>query len=235
MVNYSIEAVAITPYGEYAVIAGPYIHVSDGVPNRSLLEQKIVDLRASSGTTIGELTFNADGTGWILTSGSEAHIAPSAGYFPDDLVAAVLDSETSRRHVSSVALGTDGKWAVATDRWFASETYSCMFDEMQRLLQEGKAIGYALIGPNGSYIVGSHGAYAWQNDIEAMEALVGGYPGIGIYQRMKDLDIPGVSIAIIRDNKVELAPGIRHPQPRTTSRLGFVPTRRSVWHHCPST
>ena len=195
-----IDAIAFTSNGDPAIVAGPFTYLPPGIPSRNELFSKIHELRSVAGR-IDELAFTPDGQGWIVT-------ADSLGFssnIPEDLNAAIEDVLWSDRFVSNVAIGADGRWALVADQWYASSDLSgSLRGDLQDFLRQSEELSRLLIGPGNGYLLYSHQGFEPAREIEELEMNFGGE---NIYQRMDDLNIAGLSIALIQDNQVHQARG----------------------------
>ena len=126
----------------------------------------------------------------------------------DNTLESVLsDRIASKRKVRQVDIGFDGRWMVAADQESATEGVSTQLTDRLRAMAESRRfISRFMFGLGNNYVVYSHGLAAPgpASPIEAIEYDVGGQT---IWEAMNGANIPGLSIALIKDNAVSYARG----------------------------
>ena len=196
----AIDAIAFSPDGEWAVAAGGYFDSSAGVPERDRLHIAVHNAHLLGGK-VDELAFTADGDGWLVTADNWF----TSHNCPPDLEAALSDLSRSDRALRHVNIGADGRWVLVADQWFASSAISArLHDRLQLWLEDGRRINRLMLGEDDDYLMYSHGNFSADRKIEKLE---NNLDGDNIFQRMEDADIAGISLAVIKDNKVKLARG----------------------------
>jgi len=204
--NLEIDVIAFAPNSSWMVIAEHLAWHSAGVPDVALLETKILD-RIGVGARLNELAFDSDGSGWTLISGDWAYSTK----VPSDLYAAIVERHASKRPIEQVSIATDGRWVLLADDWFASSGLnSSAFNWLKKWQREQKSLDRMMLGLGGNWVITSNGAYVpdMSPGIEAVEYSIE-HDGTtdNIWQRMEDLNIAGVSMAIVEDGKVKWARG----------------------------
>lgn len=198
-----IDAVAFAPNGSWVVVAEDYLWRSAGLPHSLLLKDKIRN-RQNAGKRIDEIAFTGNGAGWVVTSGSWA----SSKSVPADLYAAVVERHQGKRKIQRISIGTDGRWVVLADQWFASSGLSnSMVNGLKMFQRTERSLDHAVIGPgNGFVLYGGGVSPNLNHPMQKIEYDLGA-SSKNIYQRMEELNIPGISIAVIDNNKVVYARG----------------------------
>lgn len=192
-----IDVVAFAPNGGWMVIAEHLAWHSAGLSYVATLEQKILS-RINAGKRITELAFDSDGSGWTLISGGWAHTVS----MPSDLYAAILERHQSDRTIRQIEMSTDGRWALLADDWFASSGLSASATSWLESFQRSeRSLDRLMLGLSGNYVLFSNGSY--QPDLsDPIQAIEYGMSD-NIWQRMEDLKVAGVSLALIEGGQLK--------------------------------
>jgi len=140
----------------------------------------------------------------ILGSGTLASYVNVDG----DLMQFLADRLRSKRRVEQVALGFDGRWAAVAGQEPAFEHVSDQLaNRLRTAARDEVHVSRLALGPGDSYVLYSHGR-ATPTAGNTIEAIEYGTPGgDNLWERMDAIGMPGLSIAIIEDNKVAYARG----------------------------
>jgi CubicO group peptidase (beta-lactamase class C family) len=207
-----IDVVAFTPGDGWMVIAeelawhaGPMSYVPE-------LEAAILD-RIGAGKRLTELVFDADADGWTLLSNDGGWATSKA--MPSDLYAAILERHAHDRTIQRIQMDHEGNWVLFAGDWFASRsidgTAFKWIKDFQRLERQ---LDNIMLGPGHGWVLFSH--HTFQPDFSnPMEAIEYGLKGLNpdgtnvsnIYQRMEDLDVAGVTLGVIENNRLRWARG----------------------------
>lgn len=196
-----IDAVAFTPTGGWVVAAEDWLWRSAGLPHSTLLNDK-VKARQNAGHRIDEIAFTA--SGWTVISGNWAY----SKNIPSSLFAAIKERHKSKRKIKRISIGPDGRWVLIANQWFASHGLSnTMVNKLKMWQKTERSIDHAVIAPGNSYVL--YGGTYHPNMNYPMENIEYslGPENKNIFERMQELKIPGVSIAVIENNKVKYARG----------------------------
>lgn len=208
-----IDCVAFTPQDGWCVIAEDlawHSGLTSWVPE---LEAAILD-RIGAGERLTELVFDTDGAGFTLLSngGRWAHSqATNAGIFD-----AVYERHAHDRAVQRIQMDYEGGWVVLAEDWFASDGIDVdLFDTIKDCQRLERSMDSIMLGPpNGAWVLFSHGAFKpdFKNPMQAIEYGLEGFEPDGtntsnIWQRMQDLDVAGVSLGVIENNRLRWARG----------------------------
>lgn len=196
----TIDVVSFAPNGSWIVVAQDLHWRSAGLPEPNLLADKIEE-RLGAGKRIQEIAFSANGNGWAILSGNWAYMHDVTQRVYD----AVHDRVFSKRDIQGIhVFGT--RWALYADQWIATNNLpTAAVNSLKSWQAQRKAISHVRLNANGGYILYSNGAYTpdASKTIELAEDDIKN--GKNIYQRMAELGVPGVSIAVVEDNEVKYA------------------------------
>ena len=197
-----IDVIAFAPNGSWVVVAEDYFWRSANVPSGENL-QKYVKEYQNAGKRIDDLALSANG--WIVVSGNSS----ASWNVPTALRKAVSDRIAAKRKVSNISLTPDNKWIVTEGQWFASNNITnAMFNTVKEWQRSKRRLDHLVIGPNSSFVVYGNTFYpSASSKIDQIEYKLGEFKNKNIYQRMNELKINGLSLAIIDNNKVAYARG----------------------------
>lgn len=194
----TIDVVSFAPNGSWVVVAQDLHWRSAGLPAASLLAEKIEE-RLDAGRRIQEIAF--DGDGWAILSGTWAYMHD----VPQRVYDAVHDRVHSKRDVQGLQIfGT--RWALYADQWVATNNLpTAALNTLKSWQELRRSISHVRVNGPGGYILYSNGTYTpdASKKIELAENNVKN--GKNIYQRMSELGVPGVSIAVVENNEVKYA------------------------------
>ncbi len=138
----------------------------------------------------------------ILGAGS----AVSYSGIDADLAAFLYDRRASGRHVQAADIGFDGRWIAVADQEVAFENVSAgQRSAAQNRAINGQHISHFMLGPGNSYALYSQGSV--QPSSSVMEQLEYTLPTGSLRAQMNSFDVPGLSIAIVQNNKVVASRG----------------------------
>lgn len=220
-----INAIAFDSNGHWVIAAEDYLRVSGGIQYQSDLVDR-VKFRQKAGYWINEIAFANDGH-WSIYSDatqdkvtipglSHAKMFPFGYYYSSgnsspqkSLSAAVEDRKRSRRKISTFALGDNGRWILEADQWFASHGVSdVLVNRLEAWQRDNRRIDRVTLGPGNSYVIyGVKVAPDLNDKMTYIEQKLGPSKNENIFKRMHDLNIPGLSLALIDKNKVIYARG----------------------------
>ncbi len=126
---------------------------------------------------------------------------------PKDLFDAVYDRRDSKREIQGISASANGSWVLYADQWAATGNAQFALDTVIRNRQKnGERIDHVRLGPRGAYILYSHGFVSVDNSnkLQLLEYSLGGK---NIWRRMDELNVRGVTIAIVDGNEVVAARG----------------------------
>ena len=200
----NIDAVAFTPDGDWMVVAENLFWHSGSIANGTSLYDKVREW-IISGHRVTDLVFDADNQGWSVVAGGLAW----TWAMPEDFLGAVLERHPGKRRIGQMAMGFDRDWAVVADQWLASDRLDdTLLNRLRRFQRAGIRNDRLLVGRDGDYVLYSHGHVEpdLTDPMERVEYALGA-DGKNIWQRMWEDSIPGVSIAVVDDNRVAWARG----------------------------
>ena len=195
----TIDVVAFTPGGDWVVVAEDFLWRTGGILGGDVLVETLFDWMRT-GRRVTDVVFDADGHGWSWVAEDAAY----TWYMPEDFHAAVFERRQSRRRIGQMAMGFDGSWAVLADQSFASDRLAeGLHDQLRDLQRRSIRHDRLLIGLEGDFIIYSHGQVA-VDPADPMSVIENdlGDQGKNIWTRMEELNVPGISIAVIDDNRV---------------------------------
>ena len=197
----TIDVVAFTPSGSWVVVAEDWFWKSAGIPHSDLLLNKVKS-RQNNGYRIDEIAFTDNG--WTVVSGNWAY----SKNIPSNLYAAIVERHKSNRRIKNISIGSDGRWLLIADQWFASEGLSTsMTNNLKMWQRTERSLDHAVLAPGNSYVL--YGG-TYQPDLNQPMDYIEyslGSSNKNIFQRMYELNIPGLSLAVIDNNTVKYARG----------------------------
>ncbi|NOX92147.1 MAG: beta-lactamase family protein [Gammaproteobacteria bacterium] len=197
-----IDVIAFAPNGSWIVVAEDYFWRSANVPEGAKL-QNYVKKYQNAGKRIDSLALSNNG--WIVVSGNNS----ASWNVPASLRKAVADRIAAKRKVTNISLTPDNKWIVVEDQWFASNNITkSMMNTVKEWQRSKRKLDHLVIGPGSSFVAyGGSFNPSSTSKIDQIEYKLGALKNKNIYQRMKDLKINGLSLAIIDNNSVVYARG----------------------------
>lgn len=206
VLGYEIDVIAVSRTGGWIVIAESQWY-QEGVVGHDALLADLIQERVSGGNRINELVFDADGDGFTLVSGNWDYSVK----MPRDLFDAILEKGPSRRQIQRIAMDPQGNWGLMAGNWFAASGVRSTCYKWVRSFQENWwTLDHLALGPEGDWVLYSHGDYA-PDPTSTIDRLEYGLPYVddqgtiqdgNIWERMRDLDVPGVTLAVIENNQV---------------------------------
>lgn len=202
-----IDAVAMASNGSWVVAAEDWFYRSAGVPLGEEL-QTVVKTRQNAGRKIDEIVFTPAG-GFIVLSEGYYYAKNS----PTGLFAALRDTDASKRKPKRVSIGTDGRWVVVTeDQAFASgKLDATTYQRLQSWQKAARPLDHVVLGKNNDHIFYAHDHSVKPKNtlLEAVEYGLVRPDGTtaNIWQRIEETKAPGVTLAIIDNNRVAYARG----------------------------
>lgn len=196
-----IDVIAFAPNGSWIVVAEDYFWRSASVPEGASL-QNYVKKYQNSGKRIDGLALSSGG--WIVVSGNSS----ASWNVPTSLRKAVADRIAAKRKVTNISLTPDNKWIVVEDQWFASNNItSTMMKTVKEWQRSKRKLDHVVMGPGSSFVAYGGSFNPSASKIDQIEYKLGALNNKNIYQRMKDLNINGLSLAIVDNNSVAYARG----------------------------
>lgn len=195
----TVDVVSFAPNGSWVVVAGNLRWRSAGLPHTDQLADRIAE-RLDAGHRIQEIAFAPDGAGWTLLSGSYAQTIS----MPGALFEAVYDRRDSKRTIQGISTTPSGAWVLYADQWTVTGSAPTgLRTVLRNWAANRQSIDHVRLSPADGYIVYSNGFVAVPADNKPWLLEYSLNSGsTSIFERMKDLKVRGVSIAVIDDNKV---------------------------------
>lgn len=209
--GHRIDAIAFTPTGSWVVIGdGVWWHAGPIARMTSLKAR--VSAAFAGPLKVKELQFDFDGDGFVFLAQNYTWVEAVR----TDVAQAITDGDASKRTSTGAALSFDGRFAFLADDWFASASASGgLYARLTQFQREQRRLDHVLIAQGGGFALFSEGSYQPTPGvgIEAIEygmqyaAPSGGTVTTNIWQRMRDLNVAGVGIAVVENNQVRWARG----------------------------
>ncbi len=201
----TIDAIAIGPNGSWVVAADDWFFRGPNVPMGQTL-QDVVKARQNAGHRIDEIVFTPAGGFVVLSEGYyNGHSVPSG------LWDAIKDTDHSKRRPRRIAIGADGRWLLLAEQWFAGGGLSSFergnLESWERI---ERSIDHVVLGVGNDYVYYSHHQPVLKPAAPLVDleySLDAGGATKNIWERLDELDVPGVSIAVIDDKQVRWARG----------------------------
>lgn len=201
----TVDAVIMGPSGSWAVAAQDLWARSSNLPNLSAI-QNWYNKQRSAGRRVTEMTLTPQG-GFVLIAGTRYKMK-NAG---NGLAEAIRDRNRSRRRITSISVGADGRWLVLATQALASRGLnSTTMNRIRSWQRSGNSLDHVVLGVGNDHVLYSHQsnvASAQSATLDAIEYQLGTGGNTSVWQRMQDLNIPGLSIAIIRNGQLQEARG----------------------------
>lgn len=202
----TIDAIAMGPNGSWVVAADDWFYRGPNVPlGDELLD--VVKGRQNAGRQIDEIVFTPSG-GFVVLS---------EGYYygravPAELWDAIRDTDSSGRRPRRISIGSDGRWVLLGEQWFASNGLSSgQRSNLEGWQRSATSLDHVLLGMNDSYVWFSHTGATLRPSapMANLEYRLIDQNGAtkNIWQRLNELGVPGVSLAVIQGNSVRWARG----------------------------
>lgn len=201
-----IDAIVIGPNGSWAVAADDWFFRGPNLPQGQLI-QDVVKARQNAGRQIDELVLTPSGGFVVLSEGYYNGQSVGSG-----LWAAIKDGDKSKRRARRIAIGGDGRWIITAEQWQASAGLStAQRDNLESWQRMPRTMDHVVLGTGDDYIYYSH-----NNAVTPPPAALAGVEyglidegGVArnIWRRMNELDVPGVSVAVIDGGQVRYARG----------------------------
>ncbi len=202
----AIEALVLGPNGSWAVAATGVFYRTNNLPHAATITTQVHAFH-DQGRVIDELVITTNGGFVILAQGATYGIG-----VPSNLWAAVTDSGKSKRRARKIAVGADGRWLVLAEQWLASGGLTTnQRTNVESWQKIGRTIDHVALGNGDDYIFYSEQNTALKpaSPMREVEYSLVDTAGVtkNIWQRMSDLGVPGVSVAVIDGNQVKWARG----------------------------
>jgi len=201
-----IDDVAFDREGDWVLVAGNRVRTGGGIQGTCVSRLLSV---TGVGHRVRSVAFDPDGTGWVIATDHQVYYS----YVPTHLGAALSDCRKGKRSVRQVRFGASNGngWIITTDRWsVTSEGYggpngpSLLTDELAQFKSLGRlADEVAPIGEG--WVVYASGALPAPTSLR--DQFLTDIGGKDIVTRMGELNIPGVSIALIKDKRIDWVRG----------------------------
>lgn len=209
--GHRIDAVAFTPTGSWVVIGDGVWWHAGSIARLPSLQDRVAAAFAGN-LKVKELQFDFDGDGFVFLAQNYTWVESVRA----DVTQAITDGGASKRTPTGGALSFDGRFAYLADDWFASAKASGgLYSRLTQFQREQRRLDHVLIAQGGGFAVFSEGAYLPTPGvgIEAIEygmqyTSASGTPvTTNIWQRMRDLNIAGVTVAVVDDGQIQWARG----------------------------
>ena len=199
----TVDAVAFEPDGDWIIVAGSSYRTSGGIQSSFF---GTFTSALGRGERVRSIAFDSDGNGWVVATDQQTYQMN----IPGSLYRALYDCRLGDRPVRTVKFvpGMGNGWYLATDRWATtSEGYgddhtpAGMAEQLLRFNRMGRHVDVASYVNNGWVVLSNnrHGPATALVD-QVFENL--GNNNVNIIQRMQDLNIPGLSIALVRNHQI---------------------------------
>lgn len=202
----TIDAIAIAPNGSWVVAADDWFFRSAGAPMGPQL-QDVVKNRQNAGHQIDEIVFTPGGGFIVLSEGYTHGQAVNSNLF-----AALEDADASKRRSRRIAIGDDGRWILLGENWSAQGNISSTQQTQLKTFQRNEtSIDHIGLGVGDDHFFYSHNTAVLKPALPMrnLEYSLVDENGItkNVWQRMNDLGVPGLSVAVIHNGVVQWARG----------------------------
>ncbi|MFN0207821.1 MAG: serine hydrolase domain-containing protein [Planctomycetota bacterium] len=208
----TIDCVAFTPKDSWMVIAEDQAWRSGPISYLTLLEEQIIGL-VNNNVRCRELVFDSDNDGWALIADHYVYMKK----MPREFHEAVADGGSSKRVVNRISMSFLGSFCVMAEDWYGTTAVGKeLIAGLKKFQKENISLDRIMLGPSNNFVLYSNGSYVpdLTKGIKELEYRIpvgvspSGTPLYkNIWQRMEELNIPGVSIGIVEDNKLVWARG----------------------------
>lgn len=192
--GHRIEALAVAADDPdtFVLVTDQVRHVLGDPVSEAVLTAQL-DAAMGRGDQIDELLLLPDASGWALTTGGQTTVAG----MPADYTAAIAEQSRTGQAMQAGSLHDADRWLVVEGQWFDGDGLDdALFDQLTTRQRTADRLDHVQLGPAGSWVVYSEGSASTGGTWQRLEY----DPGRGtIWQRMADIELPGVSIAIIED------------------------------------
>jgi len=181
-----------------------------GFSNRNVpdaLHQKMVELQGQ-GHRIEQVAFPATGgNSWFLLTDQTTF----ARNIPDECWQVVRNIHEGPRRVHHVAFAPDGGWLVVADDYhFGRNVDGELFSKMNEYAGDSDLINLVAFDPDGrGWSVVSNGP-ASPVPFDPIRTFEGAVDGTSIWEAMRNANVPGVAVAVVRNNRLDWATGYGH-------------------------
>lgn len=209
--GHRIDAIAFTPTGSWVVIGNGVWWHAGAIARLTSLQDRVAAAFAGN-LKVKELQFDFDGDGFVFLAQNYTWIEGVRA----DVNQAITDGGATKRTPTGAALSFDGRFAYLADDWFASAKASGgLYSRLTQFQREQRRLDHVLISQGGGFALFSEGSYQPTPGvgIEAIEygmqyTSPSGTPvTTNIWQRMRDLNVAGVTIAVVDDGQIKWARG----------------------------
>ena len=205
-----IEAFAMHPDGRWMLAVGEsVVRVSSSDPLWTSLYNRI-RFYQTHGIPVDDLAFDPDGDGYaVVANGSVEQVR-----LPDDVRRAIADSAWADRDVRTLAFAPDGRWVLVADDWHAGTGIPTgLENRFDAWHLSGRAFEHVILSPNTSGFVVTSPGFVAPNPSDPFQAMeydildTNGANPQNIYQRMEDLRVTGLSIAVVQNGEITASRG----------------------------
>ncbi len=203
-----IDVVAFGPGGRWVVVADDLIRRTENV---SVEIRDEIRRAQEQDRRLTSFAFSDDPDGgWIFTAGGVAYWGDEVNV---DIRMAVAAALQGNRPIHEISIGPGGAWALIAEDWYASRGLpGSLLEQLDRYrTDEGRRISHVVLaGDEGEekWALFSNQAEPRPDPTDLINVFEHGLSGDStIYQKMRERQITGLSIAVVRNNEVEWARG----------------------------
>jgi CubicO group peptidase (beta-lactamase class C family) len=198
-----LDAADIAETGGWVIVSGDKFEHRDLPPQA----RESVAQTLASGRRVVSFDFSPDsGERWALVDSAGTVTGQD---LPGSLLNALGDVEVSKRQPHHVRFTTSGGWLLlASDEWFATQG---VHDEALRILRlvqrSGSRMDLMVFNRTHDNYIGYAAGVEPARPADPIYRIEHQFGGANIWRRMRDYNLAGVSIAVVRDNRIEWARG----------------------------
>jgi len=201
-----IDALAIGPNGSWVVAADDLFYRGPNVSQGQALNTYVKG-RQNSGHQIDEIALTPSGGFVVLSEGNYYGLN-----VPTNLWAAIKDTDKSKRRPRRISIGADGRWMLLAEQWHAGEALSTsQVSSLKGWQRAERSIDHMMLGVGSDFIMYSHSNAVLKPamPMRAMEYSLIDDIGVtnSIWERMDELNVAGVSVAVIDGGQIKWARG----------------------------
>jgi CubicO group peptidase (beta-lactamase class C family) len=198
-----VDAISFSKNGTWVVVAGNSAsYSSNEFFNANLLKPFLTNLLVQKKKILSITTPTPKS--WVVTyQGGVKYF----GSLPSDLVVALNECVISKRNVQDVQIN-DTRWMLSADGWFASGDYVNPFNAASGFIALDYSIDRLALKGNSGWLLVSNGSrkYNLTNPLDKLESNLEDANGgkHKLSSQMLLSGVPGLSLAIVRNGKVDL-------------------------------
>ncbi len=201
-----IDDVAFDKDGDWVLVAGSRVRTGGGIESSCMSR---LHTATGAGEEIRSVAFDPDGTGWVIATNSDTY----SSLVPGSLNYALHECRKGKRGVLQVRFGgstgrgwvlTTGRWSVTSDGFDGHPGPSQISSELNWFLRMGYQTDKIATFGDGWVVYASGLLPSPSDDKDRFLSNVG---GTDIVTRMAQLNVAGLSIAVIKDKRIDWVRG----------------------------